>query len=136
MPYVSADRDTLANASCPQNPNHLNEVAKHTPTNANPDGIRVRKLRKEFCTGNLKKPWGLQKHGDVWLLMFKGIVAKRPHALAYCKVKGHAKNAQVDSGEVPLEQAIGNRKSDHAATAVARMFGTSIPNISSELYAI
>ena len=44
------------------------ELAKHLSEQHDLDSIEVRRLQRKCYSKSLRKPWGLQKHGDLWKL--------------------------------------------------------------------
>ena len=58
----------------------------------------------------LEKPWNLQVDGDLNRLMLAVIICKGPFSLKFIKVKGHAKQADIDSGARTKERAAGKQR--------------------------
>ena len=91
----------IDNATCLDKAKQLSIVAASTPAGEHYDSPFVRKLLRRLCKGSLRRPWGLQKHGDIWCLMFRTILAKSPSSLNFAKVKGHATNAHRSPSSTP-----------------------------------
>ena len=64
-----------------------------------------------------KKPWSLQKDGDLWQIFHEFVRAKGHTAVKITKVKGHALEKDVSAGSVQRKHKDGN---DHADTATKR----------------
>ena len=62
-----------------------------------------------------RKPWNLQPDGDLWEIVWKGLIIKGPDTLRVTKVKGHATDAEVEAGLSTEVHQIGNRRADTAA---------------------
>ena len=73
-----------------------------------------------------KRPWALQKDGDLWKLYYQHVHAKGTIAINLSKVKGHATQQMVDDGTVLLEDKLGNDKADEAADDGVSLFGEAI----------
>ena len=61
------------------------------------------------------KPFMLQIDGDLWEVFWDTIVMKKPNAVDFTKVKGHATDDQVQQGKVKAEDTVGNDQADCAA---------------------
>ena len=64
-----------------------------------------------------KKPWGLQKDGDLWKQAWKAILRRGVDNQRLRKVKGHATAEDIEKGRSTTEDKIGNDKSDANADA-------------------
>ena len=69
------------------------------------------------------KPWGLQKDGDLWDLVWNALLSRGPKRQIIKKVKGHATQEEVDSGEVQEEDKRGNDIADKLADCGAQEVG-------------
>ena len=47
-----------------------------------------------------KRPWALEKNGDLWESIEEAIKEKGPRSVKITKVKGHATNEMVEEGKV------------------------------------
>ena len=65
----------------------------------------------------LRKPWKLQKNGDLNELLFNCIRSKGVQAIKGSKVKGHATQADIDQGKSNANDVIGNQRADKAAAS-------------------
>ena len=59
-----------------------------------------------------KRPWALQKDGDLWEYMEHIIAAKGAYALKVSKVKGHVTAKHLRDGSHRLCDKVGNDKAD------------------------
>ena len=67
-----------------------------------------------------KRPWGLQKDGDLWELFERLANEKGLNSLLISWVKGHAKQKDIDEGRSsPTKQAGNNAADDLADLGVA-----------------
>ena len=66
----------IDNSTCLRTLQQLINLAHHIRTNANLESVAVRRLQKKNCTGYLKRPWKLQKHGDLILMLLRCIIAR------------------------------------------------------------
>ena len=76
----------------------LQDLASRTPHDIESDSIRMRAIPKDHCKGKNSKPWDLQPNGDLKHMLFKFLRAKGPHSVAFCKVRGHATDEDVQEG--------------------------------------
>ena len=60
------------------------------------------------------------KDGDLWKKFQQAVKAKKPWAVWVTKVKGHAKQEDVEDGTVREEDKAGNDKADEAADRGSR----------------
>ena len=65
--------------------------------------------------GCLSKPFPLVKDGDLAVVALHMIWARELDTVQVAKVKGHATDADVDSGRVRLDDKHGNAEADDAA---------------------
>ena len=65
--------------------------------------------------GSLSMPLPLVKDGDLVSIVLHMLNARRPDTVSFTKVKGHAAEADVDLGQVRLEDRLGNMEADAAA---------------------
>ena len=49
-----------------------------------------------------RRPWSLQRDGDLWQAYWQHAKAKGTHAIRLTKVKGHTTEAMVDQGKSPI----------------------------------
>ena len=70
-----------------------------------------------MCTGALKKPWTLQKHGDLMELLLKFIIANTPTSLAGTKFKGRSTQKDIKNGKCTVNGAFGDQRAGTSATA-------------------
>ena len=68
-----------------------------------------------------KKPWGLQKDGDVWEMAWKTILQRGACNQKIRKVKGHATKEDVEQGRSTIADRHGNDKADKNADEGAEM---------------
>ena len=62
-----------------------------------------------------RKPWQLQKDGDLWQNLNESVTRKGPPAIRLTKIKAHTKRGDVDSGLITHEHREGNLEADAAA---------------------
>ena len=62
-----------------------------------------------------KRPWALEKNGDLWQSIEESVEEKGPRSVKVTKVKGHATSEMVAEGKVKGEDKEGNDISDLAA---------------------
>ena len=62
------------------------------------------------------KPWGLQPDGDLWKLVWEGLLTRGPRSITWQKVKGHAKEEHIARGEATQATKEGNDCADHYAS--------------------
>ena len=62
-----------------------------------------------------KRPWALQTDGDLWQQYWGGLMTRGPGTITYTKVKGHASDQHIASGEATQSQKEGNDYADHYA---------------------
>ena len=67
----------------------------------------------EQCPG--KKPWLMQKDGDLWQQYWKAALLKNPRAIRHGKVKGHATEEMVKEGRVREREKVGHGEADAMA---------------------
>ena len=99
----------IDNAACVSAAQQLLEVAKKLDKRTQLDSPKVYQTLKDVCKGKLRKPWSLQPNGDLLKLLHAFILSKGPHAVLYTKIKGHAKQVDIDNGTVTAAQAAGNK---------------------------
>lgn len=75
-------------------------------------GGTTSRLHRVSCQA---KPWSLTKYGDLWEAFEWNIVAKGSQSVGLTKVKGHATNEMVESGQVRWVHTDGNDEADKAA---------------------
>ena len=80
-----------------------------------------------------KRPWALQKDGDLWHLYYQHVKAKGTNSIAITKVKGHATQAMVDDGTVQPEHKVGNDMADEAADEGVHLFGDAVVRLGKRL---
>ena len=80
-------------------------------------GGRLSPLHRETP---FKKRWSLMKDGNLWQAFQKAVKAKNPWAVWVTKVKGLAKDEDVEKGEVEPEDKQINDKADEAAERGSR----------------
>ena len=73
--------------------------------------------------------WQLQVDGDLWRHFYQAMVAKGPAAIAFTKVKGHASDDHVRSGQVAPADKFGNDAADEAADEGAAVHGEDLLKI-------
>ena len=73
----------------------LRELAEFINIAQDLDSNEVRRLQQILCTKDLRKPWALQKHGDLWKLALKIMIHKGPQSMRFTKVKGHATQEDI-----------------------------------------
>ena len=66
-----------------------------------------------------KKPWSLQKDGDLWEQFWEASLIRGPRMLRLTKVKGHATLKDIVTGKSTEEHKKGSDMADTAATAGA-----------------
>ena len=72
------------------------------------------------------KAWGLQPAGDLWELVREAYLSRGTKAQCLTKVKGHATDEQVNSGEVEEHHKKGNDKTDQLADDVVKEHGEEV----------
>ena len=77
-----------------------------------------------------KRPWALQRDGDLWYMYYQHATAKTTTAITITKVKGHATDNMVDTGQVAAADKLGNDKADKAADEGVALFGSPTIQIS------
>ena len=77
-----------------------------------------------------KRPWPLQRDGDLWHLYFQHATAKSATAITITKVKGHATDNMVETGQVQIQDKVGNDKADEAADEGVALFGDPLVKLS------
>ena len=75
---------------------------------------KVNKLLDGTCLTN-RKPWGLQKDGDLWQVLDKLVRQKGAHALKVSWTKGHATQQDIDKGRSSVFHRAGNDRADACA---------------------
>ena len=73
-----------------------------------------------------RRPWLLQRDGDLWQAYWQHAKAKGTHAIRYTKVKGHATVAMVEAGTVATADKQGNDEADKLAKEATELFGEGI----------
>ncbi len=73
-----------------------------------------------------KNPWGSTKDGDLWKLFHRFTIERGWESVKLTKVKGHAKEDQVRSGQILLKDKEGNDKADEAAKDAISHHGEGI----------
>ena len=119
----------IDNAACVQAARQLKALALCIPEGTSLTSPEVRALQRKCCTGSLRRPWTLQPNGEYWLLLLRCIIAKGPHSVDFCKLKGHAKEEDIESGIISKKDANGNRTSDKVADEGLQQFGEGVLNI-------
>jgi hypothetical protein len=79
----------------------------------------------------LKRPWALQKDGDLWEYMEHIIAAKGAHALKITKVKGHVTAKHIRDGTHRLSDKVGNDMADDLAARGVGAHGDDVVHLSS-----
>ena len=77
-----------------------------------------------------KRPWPIQRDGDMWRMYFQHATAKTISAIAITKVKGHATANMVETGQVRATDKLGNDKADEAADEGVLLFGAPMVRLS------
>ena len=77
-----------------------------------------------------KRPWPIQRDGDMWHMYFQHAAAKSVSAIAISKVKGHATDDMVEAGQVRAADKLGNDKADEAADEGVTLFGAPMVRLS------
>ena len=116
----------IDNAACVSAGQQLIAVAKQLDGHVQLETPRVYQALKDICKGKLRKPWSLQPNGDLLKLLLAFIISKGPHAVLYTKIKGHAKQTDIDKGITTVAKAAGNKKSDEVAELGVQLFGESL----------
>ena len=62
-----------------------------------------------------KKPWGLQKDGDLWKHFYEAVKAKGVSSVKLSWTKGHASRLHVEEGITTEHHKAGNDKVDQVA---------------------
>ena len=79
-----------------------------------------------------KRPWALQRDGDMWHMYYKHAAAKKPDAITITKVKGHATQEMVNEGKVRPADKDGNDKADEAADEGVELFTQPVVRLSKQ----
>jgi hypothetical protein len=74
---------------------------------------------------HFSKPWGIVHDGDVWALYEQLLTYRGCNTSDFVKVKGHAKQVDIDKGRSTLEQQHGNDTVDSGATEAYKLFENS-----------
>ena len=85
--------------------------------------------------GAPRKPWGVQKDGDLWSIFYDVLSAKGWESVLFTKVQGHATDEQVASGDVILCHKVGNDNADHTADLAVELHGAEVIKFSKFLCA-
>lgn len=64
----------------------------------------------------------MQNDGDLWSIFWEVTLVGGPQAHCIAKVKGHAKQLDIDQGRTTPEDKTGNDKADEGATKGYNMF--------------
>ena len=111
------------------------DKAVHLGTDSSSFLKKALTIHNHIRSGTLpKRPWPLQKDGDMWHMYYRHAAAKTVDAIAITKVKGHATQSMVDTGRVKAADKAGNDKADEAADEGVELFGQPIVKLS-KLYA-
>ena len=76
-----------------------------------------------------KRPFELQKDRDLWQIFWESINLKGPHSIKLSKVKGHAKDSDVESGVARRVDKEGNDAADEAADEGVNLHGEKVKRI-------
>ena len=74
------------------------------------EGIKVTNKSNPY-----KKPWGLQRDGDLWEMAWKAILKRAANSQEVRKVKGHATKQDIEEGRSNAVDKEGNERSDENA---------------------
>lgn len=73
-----------------------------------------------------RKPWSLQRDGDLWQMYWQILLQKNPRAIKHTKVKGHATEEMVRNGTVAERDRVGNEFSDYYANMGTKTAGVKV----------
>jgi hypothetical protein len=103
----------------------LANTAVHIGTDSAAFKARAERIIQQMREGRpIRTHWKTLPDGDLWEYFTKAVEAKGPFSIKISKVKGHATQPAVDSGEVQAVDKEGNDAADIAADCGTRMHGS------------
>ena len=94
-------------------------IAANQPIHQATDSQAYKNKANRILNGEdltFRRPWGLQKDGDLWKLFHDLAHAKGLSSIHITWVKGHAKQHHIDQGLLTADDADGNDKADTLAS--------------------
>ena len=108
----------------------------HLGTDSQSFKAKAHKVNQLIAANNTpRRPWALQHDGDLWQIYYNHIKIKGLASTKITKVKGHATQAMVDEGSVPMEQKVGNDFADQAAEEGVNEHGLQLVTLGRQLAA-
>jgi hypothetical protein len=76
-----------------------------------------------------RKPWGIQKDGDLWQIFEQSATAKGLEAIRITKVKAHSTSEMIATGVTTSRDKHGNDTADRAADAGILLHGADVAEL-------